>query len=169
MQLPKGDISYLQKFFSMYVGGRLYLHSQEYFCGTALLSTEWLQTDLRRAAIGLDLDPEALNWCTESNINKNVPFSWECLATYRRQNNKVLAKKLRRNISLRENRDGLESGGSESTLQEDSSSSQDENLLLARPLCVLLTRGVVVSINVLNWLCISSMLLMPCQRKVGYL
>ncbi|KAM1473764.1 hypothetical protein ACFX13_030605 [Malus domestica] len=70
MQLPKGDISYLQKFFSMYVGGRLYLHPQEYFCGTALLSTEWLQTDLRRAAIGLDLDPEALNWCTESNINK---------------------------------------------------------------------------------------------------
>lgn len=37
MQSPKGDISYLQKFFLMYVGGRQPLHLQEDFCGTALL------------------------------------------------------------------------------------------------------------------------------------
>lgn len=37
LQSPKGDISYLQKFFLMYVGGRLPLHLQEDFCGTALL------------------------------------------------------------------------------------------------------------------------------------
>ncbi|XVF05192.1 hypothetical protein REPUB_Repub05bG0150600 [Reevesia pubescens] len=36
VQSPKGDISYLQKFFLMYVGGRLPLHLQEDFCGTAL-------------------------------------------------------------------------------------------------------------------------------------
>jgi hypothetical protein len=36
-QSPKGDISYLQKFFLMYVGGRVPLHLQEDFCGTALL------------------------------------------------------------------------------------------------------------------------------------
>lgn len=36
-QSPKGDISYLQKFFLMYVGGRQPLHLQEDFCGTALL------------------------------------------------------------------------------------------------------------------------------------
>lgn len=37
LQSPKGDISYMQKFFLMYVGGRMPLHLQEDFCGTALL------------------------------------------------------------------------------------------------------------------------------------
>ncbi|KAL6511031.1 hypothetical protein OROGR_022155 [Orobanche gracilis] len=67
---PKGDISYLQKFFLMYVGGRVPLHLQEDFCGTALLSVEWLHGDARRTALGLDLDVEALNWCLENNINR---------------------------------------------------------------------------------------------------
>ncbi|XP_006347239.1 uncharacterized protein [Solanum tuberosum] len=70
VQSPKGDISYLQKFFLMYVGGRVPLHFQEDFCGTALLSTEWLHSDARRTAIGLDLDVEALDWCMENNVNK---------------------------------------------------------------------------------------------------
>lgn len=70
VQSPKGDISYLQKFFLMYVGGRLPLHLQEDFCGTALLSTEWLRSDPRRTAVGLDLDLEALQWCLKNNINK---------------------------------------------------------------------------------------------------
>ncbi|KAL2899468.1 Release factor glutamine methyltransferase [Bienertia sinuspersici] len=70
VQSPKGDISYLQKFFLMYVGGRAPLHLQEDFCGTALLSTEWLRTNPRRTAIGVDLDLEALKWCMENNVNK---------------------------------------------------------------------------------------------------
>ncbi|XP_050215194.1 uncharacterized protein LOC126666231 isoform X2 [Mercurialis annua] len=70
VQSPKGDISYLHKFFLMYVGGRSPLHFQEDFCGTAFLSTEWLRSDPRRTAVGVDLDLEALNWCMENNINK---------------------------------------------------------------------------------------------------
>ncbi|KAG0499941.1 hypothetical protein HPP92_000013 [Vanilla planifolia] len=70
VQSPKGDISYLQKFFLMYVGERRPLHLQEDFCGTALLSSEWLRSDTRRTAIGLDLDLEALKWCLENNISK---------------------------------------------------------------------------------------------------
>ncbi|EES01784.1 uncharacterized protein LOC8058944 [Sorghum bicolor] len=70
VQSPKGDISYLQKFFLMYVGGRVPLHLQEDFCGTALLSTEWIRTDARRTAIGLDLDLESLEWCLEHNLSK---------------------------------------------------------------------------------------------------
>ncbi|XP_021901464.1 uncharacterized protein LOC110817300 isoform X1 [Carica papaya] len=70
VQSPKGDISYLQKFFLMYVGQRQPLHLQEDFCGTALLSTEWLRTDPRRTAVGLDLDLEALEWCIKNNISK---------------------------------------------------------------------------------------------------
>ncbi|KAL6616407.1 hypothetical protein ACP70R_038677 [Stipagrostis hirtigluma subsp. patula] len=70
VQSPKGDISYLQKFFLMYVGGRIPLHLQEDFCGTALLSTEWIRADARRTAIGLDLDLESLEWCLENNLSK---------------------------------------------------------------------------------------------------
>lgn len=70
VQSPKGDISYLQKFFLMYVGGRAPLHLQEDFCGTALLSVEWLHGDARRTAVGLDLDVDALNWCLENNVNR---------------------------------------------------------------------------------------------------
>lgn len=70
VQSPKGDISYLQKFFLMYVGGRAPLHLQEDFCGTALLSAEWLWSDPRRTAIGVDLDLEALVWCMENNVDK---------------------------------------------------------------------------------------------------
>lgn len=33
-------------------------------------STEWLRSDSRRTAIGLDLDVEALDWCMENNVNK---------------------------------------------------------------------------------------------------
>jgi len=54
----------------MYVGGRVPLHLQEDFCGTALLSTEWIRTDARRTAIGLDLDLESLEWCLENNLSK---------------------------------------------------------------------------------------------------
>ncbi|KAL8496377.1 hypothetical protein ACS0TY_020188 [Phlomoides rotata] len=70
VQSPKGDISYLQKFFLMYVGGKAPLHLQEDFCGTALLSVEWLHGDARRTAVGLDLEVEALNWCLENNVNR---------------------------------------------------------------------------------------------------
>ncbi|GJM92494.1 hypothetical protein PR202_ga08970 [Eleusine coracana subsp. coracana] len=70
VQSPKGDISYLQKFFLMYVGGRVPLHLQEDFCGTALLSAEWIRTDARRTALGLDLDLESLEWCLENNLRK---------------------------------------------------------------------------------------------------
>ncbi|EPS73852.1 hypothetical protein M569_00915, partial [Genlisea aurea] len=70
VQSPKGDISYLLKFFLMYVGGRIPLHLQEDFCGTALLSTAWLHGDARRTAVGIDLDIEALNWSISNNVNR---------------------------------------------------------------------------------------------------
>ncbi|KAL2894220.1 Xin actin-binding repeat-containing protein 2 [Bienertia sinuspersici] len=38
-------------------------------------ATEWLRTDPRRSAIGVDLDLEALNWCMENNVNKLLEAS----------------------------------------------------------------------------------------------
>lgn len=33
-------------------------------------SSEWLRSDARRTAVGLDLDLEALEWCLENNLTK---------------------------------------------------------------------------------------------------
>lgn len=33
-------------------------------------SAEWLRTDARRTAVGLDLDLESLEWCLENNLSK---------------------------------------------------------------------------------------------------
>jgi len=38
--------------------------------GLHLGSTEWIRTDARRTAIGLDLDLESLEWCLENNLSK---------------------------------------------------------------------------------------------------
>ncbi|CAM6110856.1 unnamed protein product [Calypogeia fissa] len=70
VQKPKGDISYLQKFFLNYVGGRTPLHLREDFCGTALICAEWVRGDTRRTAVGLDLDEEALTWGLQHNVVK---------------------------------------------------------------------------------------------------
>lgn len=37
-------------------------HLREDFCGTALISATWCRGDVRRTAIGLDIDREALEW-----------------------------------------------------------------------------------------------------------
>eukprot|EP00897_Mesotaenium_endlicherianum_P009118 jgi/Mesen1/8234/ME000443S07385 len=68
VQSPKGDISYLLKFFLTYVGGRVPLHLREDFCGTALICAEWLQADARRTATGLDLDDDALAYGLRHNL-----------------------------------------------------------------------------------------------------
>jgi hypothetical protein len=37
-------------------------HLREDFCGTALISATWCRGDVRRTAIGLDIDRQALQW-----------------------------------------------------------------------------------------------------------
>lgn len=39
-------------------------------CVCSLGSTEWIRTDARRTATGLDLDLESLEWCLENNLSK---------------------------------------------------------------------------------------------------
>lgn len=152
VQSPKGDISYLQKFFLMYVGGRQPLHLQEDFCGTALLSAEWLRTDSRRTAIGLDLDLEALDWCMENNINKIGADGYSRISLFHGNVLQPLEAKLikfepqelLRNISLTENKVVTESGGLESVLEGGSSSSHNEIYMRNHPLPA---RDIVCAFN----------------------
>ncbi|XP_045833634.1 uncharacterized protein LOC123924715 [Trifolium pratense] len=137
VQSPKGDISYLQKFFLMYVGGRMPLHLQEDFCGTALLSAEWLRSDPRKTAVGLDLDLEALNWCLENNIPKIGAdgfsrislFHGNVLQPLQSKLVKLDPEELVRSISLSQNTENLQTDGLESDVPT-SSASQDDDLTM---------------------------------------
>ncbi|XVF46899.1 hypothetical protein PTKIN_Ptkin03bG0065100 [Pterospermum kingtungense] len=134
VQSPKGDISYLQKFFLMYVGGRQPLHLQEDFCGTALLSTEWLCSDVRRTAVGLDLDIEALQWCLENNINKVGADGYSRISLFHgnvlkpREAKFVSFKpqELIRNIQLAERDDNSKISAKEPNMHEGSIASSNE-------------------------------------------
>ncbi|KAL9416464.1 hypothetical protein AB3S75_039625 [Citrus x aurantiifolia] len=135
VQSPKGDISYLQKFFLMYVGGRRPLHLQEDFCGTALLSTEWLRSDSRRTAVGLDLDLEALEWCMENNLNKVGADGYSRISLFHGNVLQPLEaklvryepQKLVRNISLKECDNTLETSTIESAVQDSFTASSGDN------------------------------------------
>ena len=43
------------------------LHFREDFSGTSLISATWCKTDVRRTALGVDIDREALLWGWEHN------------------------------------------------------------------------------------------------------
>ncbi|KAL5579903.1 hypothetical protein UlMin_012345 [Ulmus minor] len=137
VQSPKGDISYLQKFFLMYVGGRLPLHLQEDFCGTALISAEWLRSDSRRTAVGLDLDEDALSWCLENNTSKIGADGYSRISLFHGNVLQPLEAKLVkfepqdliRNMSLEEKEAIVEKGTLGSTVPEGSTSSADGKYL----------------------------------------
>ncbi len=49
--------------------GRAPKNLREDFCGTALVSSEWVKDSPERTAIGLDLDAEVLDWGRHHNVN----------------------------------------------------------------------------------------------------
>lgn len=142
VQSPKGDISYLQKFFLMYVGGRMPLHLQEDFCGTALLSAEWLRSDPRKTAVGLDLDLEALNWCLENNIPKIGADGFSRISLFHGNVLQPLQSKLVKmdpeelvsSISLSQNTENLQTDGLVSDVPTSSASQDDELTMKKFPL-----------------------------------
>ncbi|GLT63859.1 hypothetical protein SLA2020_363910 [Shorea laevis] len=153
VQSPKGDISYMQKFFLMYVGGRLPLHLQEDFCGTALLSKEWLRSDSRRTAVGLDLDLEALEWCMENNINKVGADGYSRISLFHgnvlkpHEAKLVMFKpqELISKVQLRERDNNFETGTEESTLQQDATASADDERI--KRISSLPARDIVCAFN----------------------
>ncbi|CAJ1979153.1 unnamed protein product [Sphenostylis stenocarpa] len=152
VQSPKGDISYLQKFFLMYVGGRMPLHLQEDFCGTAFLSTEWLRSDSRKTAVGLDLDLEALNWCMENNIPKLGADGFSRISLFHGNVLQPLQSKLVKmdpqmlvsNISLSQNEENMQTGVPES---EDTTGSVAQDDKFTTTNLTLPGRDIVCAFN----------------------
>lgn len=153
VQSPKGDISYLQKFFLLYVGGRLPLHLQEDFCGTALLSTEWLRNDSRRTAVGVDLDLEALDWCIENNMDKVGADGYSRISLFHGNVLQPLEAKLINfesqeiinNIRSKDCKDDSESNELKSAVQVGSSTSTDDMYMKRN--VQLVPRDIVCAFN----------------------
>ncbi|KAL3597582.1 hypothetical protein D5086_009219 [Populus alba] len=153
VQSPKGDISYLRKFFLLYVGGRLPLHLQEDFCGTALLSTEWLRNDSRRTAVGVDLDLEALDWCIENNMDKVGADGYSRISLFHGNVLQPLEAKLVNfesqeiinNIRSKDCKDDSESNELKSAVQVGSSTSTDDMYMKRN--VQLVPRDIVCAFN----------------------
>ncbi|KAL9659276.1 hypothetical protein QQ045_024081 [Rhodiola kirilowii] len=153
VQSPKGDISYLLKFFLMYVGGRLPLHFQEDFCGTALLSTEWIRNDTRRTAIGLDLDLEALEWCLENNVSKIGSDGYSRISLFHgnvlQPGESVLLKcrirELMSDIKLQSLQDDAKPDSVDSSIQMNSNMATDEKF--QKKSLLLPARDIICAFN----------------------
>jgi len=63
------EVELLTKTFES-IRGRKPLSIREDFCGTANLCREWIQSDNRRSAIGVDIEPSVLNWGKINHMSK---------------------------------------------------------------------------------------------------
>jgi SAM-dependent methyltransferase len=67
VQEPEEEVGFLVEAYERR-RGREPLILREDFCGTAAVAAAWVKSDPRRRAIGLDLDPEPLDWGRERNV-----------------------------------------------------------------------------------------------------
>jgi len=67
VQSPDEHVRWFDEFYTQR-NGRPAKSMKEDFCGTALLSAEWVRTRPDNIAIGVDLDQETLEWAKENNL-----------------------------------------------------------------------------------------------------
>ena len=67
VQSPDVHFSFFDRVYRQH-SGRLPLSLKEDFCGTALLSAEWVEWRRQNTAIGVDLDAPTLKWGLQHNI-----------------------------------------------------------------------------------------------------
>ncbi len=67
VQAPEADVELFGEIFSGY-RGRQPMTLREDFCGTALLSLEWVRSDAGRTALAIDLDRAPLEWGRRHNL-----------------------------------------------------------------------------------------------------
>lgn len=67
VQTPQDDARFLARYFKR-VSGRPLRVLREDFCGTANILTEFVMLHKDNRGIGIDLDPEPLEWCRQHNL-----------------------------------------------------------------------------------------------------
>lgn len=68
VQCPEADIKFFDRVYKKTYGERPSVLRED-FCGTALLSCEWVKRRPGNRAIGVDLDPEVLDWGRRHNLD----------------------------------------------------------------------------------------------------
>jgi hypothetical protein len=68
VQCPEADIKFFTRVYKRTFGQAPTLLRED-FCGTALLSCEWVKTRAGNRAIGVDLDPDVLAWGRAHNVD----------------------------------------------------------------------------------------------------
>lgn len=68
VQDPPTEVRFITRVFKK-VRGRKPMSIREDFCGTALFCRDWVKSDRRRTAVGIDLDPAVLAWGVENNLS----------------------------------------------------------------------------------------------------
>lgn len=69
VQTPQTDVAFFGRVFEE-ARGRRPLSLREDFCGTAYLSSAWVESAADRTAIGIDIDPDPLEWGRRHNLAK---------------------------------------------------------------------------------------------------
>lgn len=72
VQDPDGDVIRVRRMYER-LNGRSPRSMREDFCGTAAFATSWVKAHRENRAIGVDLDPEPLDWGREHNLAKLRP------------------------------------------------------------------------------------------------
>lgn len=67
VQDPETEVQNFTKFYTD-IRGKKPLSMKEDYCGTGYLATEWVKSDPKRTAIGVDYDTETVEWGRENNI-----------------------------------------------------------------------------------------------------
>lgn len=90
VQSPESDVHFLRETYRK-IRGHSPRHLRENFCGTASVCAEWVKLDKKYTAVGVDLDPEPLDYGIEHYIQKLKPEQQDRLELL---NENVLAKGL---------------------------------------------------------------------------
>jgi hypothetical protein len=69
VQDPPSDVAFLTRTFGDTFGREPFLLHED-FCGTGALCCEWVRSDPRRRAVGIDNDPEPLEWGRLHNVGR---------------------------------------------------------------------------------------------------
>jgi len=72
VQSPEEDVNFFERAYRRYFKRKPRVLRED-FCGTALVSSTWVQRNKRRLALAIDLDGDTLRWGREHNLSKLAP------------------------------------------------------------------------------------------------
>lgn len=70
VQEPAHEIPFFEQAYKDAFGRKKPVHLREDFCGTFAVCCEWVKSSPKRTALGVDLDPEPLDWGKANNLAK---------------------------------------------------------------------------------------------------